>query len=903
MIHFPAILILIILMFLSIALWPADQIAAQSHTFYRIEKPEKNLIDEIERQGGIVDRYFPGDFAEVYIPPSLKEKLISRGILLKPMLKIKKPFELSDDHRIGHSYHSYEAVSFILDSLAQLYPDLCRLHSIGQTAQGRGIWAMLISNQPQMEETEPEVKLIGAMHGDEYIGQEMMLCLIDSLLSGYDQSLRLQALIDSAEIWIVPHLNYDGAALDSRFNANNIDLNRNFPDREFDLISDPAGRQPETQALMNWSAAHNFVLSANFHSGAQAVNYPWDKNLDGDGYAATPDDATFVHLALTYSKNNPPMFASARFPNGIVNGAAWYEISGGMQDWNYHWPGCLEVTVELSEDKQPDPGLLPAFWQDNRRSLLSYLEQCKTGLRGTVTDSENNQPLAAKITVLEIGKEVYADPDLGDYYRLLPAGIYGVRYEAEGYLPLTISQVVVDSGRATTLNVQLTPQTYFIFSGMIQDAKTDLPIGNARLLFIQNGLAHDSTKSIAAGNFSFPLAPGRYLLEISKDGYQSLRDSLILTGNLEWNYELQPLQLARIYGRIVLDDHSSLLNTVVYCQNQTDTIESGDQFAFANVSAGLVNIFAYKSGYKTAHLDTLVHDGDSLRLELTLFAGYNEWFCDFEADGDQFKAGGEWQRGSVESGPEKAFSGVNVWATNLAGNYERGAHLARLETPIMSIQGLIMPRLEFYHWYEIEENYDGGNIKISIDEGKSWQIIYPEGGYSIEALPSAYGNPLSSQPAFTGKSGAWKKAELDLTSFKETPFLQLRFEFGADEQKEAAGWYIDNFKLFDGNAVDVARSSNPAVDAPLQLRIYPNPANPIATLRFKTLRAEKLHLQLFNSIGQQVVNRYFTTNADEWAQWNWTGMNDQQQSVASGIYIIYLSGKQGSLFKKIIFIR
>ena len=52
-----------------------------------------------------------------------------------------------------------------------------------------------------------------------------------------------------------------------------------------------------------------------------------------------------------------------------------YVLYGGMQDWNYLNSGCLEVTIELSDTKYPNAKDLPTYWNDNKESMLSFLEQ------------------------------------------------------------------------------------------------------------------------------------------------------------------------------------------------------------------------------------------------------------------------------------------------------------------------------------------------------------------------------------------------------------------------------------------------------------------------------------------------------------------------------------------------
>jgi len=102
------------------------------------------------------------------------------------------------------------------------------------------------------------------------------------------------SLLNSTEIHLMPSVNPDGyeAAREGvcnprpnnvgRQNANNVDLNRNFPD-QFEIDpQDDAGllrnRQPETMSIMTWivDKRNPFVLSANLHGGSVVASYPYD---------------------------------------------------------------------------------------------------------------------------------------------------------------------------------------------------------------------------------------------------------------------------------------------------------------------------------------------------------------------------------------------------------------------------------------------------------------------------------------------------------------------------------------------------------------------------------------------------------------------------------------------------
>ena len=255
-----------------------------------------------------------------------------------------------------------------------------------------------------------------------------------------------------------------GLSLVNEKNANGVDLNRDFPDQFDDPINSLDGRQPETQAVMQWSWNHNFVLSANMHSGALVANYPFDGPFTGQ-YSATPDDAVFIDLSLCYSQNHSSMYNSTIFENGITNGAEWYALSGGMQDWNYVWEGDFDITLEQNNVKWPNANLLEQLWNDNKESMISYIEKIHSGLNGLVLNNNNGQPLNADIIIDGIDYNVKTDSENGDYYRLLVPGEYLVSFYSIGYIPQE-HQITINENNPTELNINLEPDPNLEFANI-----------------------------------------------------------------------------------------------------------------------------------------------------------------------------------------------------------------------------------------------------------------------------------------------------------------------------------------------------------------------------------------------------------------------------------------------------
>ncbi len=888
--------------FRSSSLLEKDQTAKKP---YILQNPTLILLKRIEESGGIVATYRRDKSALVYLYPLLAQRLQSEGLVLRQTKPMAAAVDtLSSGLQIGNRYHNYQAVIGILDSLSALYPHIMRVENIGFTEEGRSIRAVCLSDNVNEREAEPEVCYIAAMHGNEILTQELMLCFIDSLLQNYGSDERITSLLDSTQIWIIPNMNFDGSQSLSRFNANGVDLNRDFPDREYDMLSDTSGRAAETKAIMNWRAKHRFVLAANFHTGELVVNYPWDKNLPGEqGYAATPDDEVFVRLALSYSRENPMLYNNPRFDRGIVNGVLWYAIDGSMQDWAYHWHGTFETTIEISKNIMPPADSIRYYFSQNSASMLSYLEQVHSGIAGTITDVESGQSIAAEVEILGIDKIIPNNPLKGDYYRLLEPGKYDVRISAANYEAREFKDIVVDSGRVTHLDAALTQRSYFIVSGTVLDTMDNQPMEGVQVSLTRYDRIVDLDTTESDGSYALKAEKGLYELVFARKNYFKRSDSLRVEADLKRNIKLLKVIPSIVAGQVVLSDGGSPEGTVVYCQSHTDTLSENAAFRLDSLQGGQIHLFTWQQKYATSHIDTTLGNGDSLWVVITLFPGDNEFYSDFEDSDGGFKALGEWEYGEPIAGPDKAFNGAMLWGTNLDGNYYSGAHKAVLESPILFVQGMVLPQIEFYHWYDFEEKYDGGNLKISVDDGETWQLAHPSPDYPLMALSEQYGNPLGGQAAYSGQNGAWQRVSVDLTQYKNSASLLVRFEAGIDEQKEALGWYIDRFHLYDANATKMMTALREDRNSDPQLSVAPNPANPLTSVRFYLKKKQFVTLNIYNILGQKIKTLYEGEMESGWHSLIWRGRNNAGLPQSSGVYIIRLQIDKKQWKQKFILIR
>ncbi|XP_007563132.1 PREDICTED: carboxypeptidase D-like [Poecilia mexicana] len=290
----------------------------------------------------------PKTLKQLVLLSALFRLVVSQG---EDKKQLRRNTGASETIETYNQYYNYVDLTKRLQALAQSYPHIANLSSIGRSVEGRELWVMRITVEPNKDTPgKPKFKYVGNMHGDETVSRQVLVYLVEHLLAKYGEEDRITQLVNSTDIYIMPSMNPDGfekskegdceGVNDGRNNARNKDLNRSFPD-QFDgtTVSGP-DTIPEVMEVIKWIKEKKFVLSGNLHGGSVVASYPFDDSAShqqGGFYSQSADDDLFRYLALEYSRNHPvmktghpncPDSPGETFKDGITNGAKWYDVSG-----------------------------------------------------------------------------------------------------------------------------------------------------------------------------------------------------------------------------------------------------------------------------------------------------------------------------------------------------------------------------------------------------------------------------------------------------------------------------------------------------------------------------------------------------------------------------------------------
>jgi hypothetical protein len=311
------------------------------------------------------------------------------------LISIINPNSVLQDE-LSH-FTSYSELESLLQQLANRFDNIMKLYNNrGRSYEGRSLWMVKISDNPgSNEEHEPEVLFVGAHHGNELIGNEMAIHIIETFLEGFGKDPRITWMVKNHEIWVIPMPNPDGTEyslnveswrknrspnyisestpgpLDPKVypSSYGVDLNRNYdiewgdPGGSRRLVQQSgtySGPEPfsdsETPLIRDHVIAHNFTFYMDYHSGIEIILYPW-------GYKSepTPDRALFERLGEHLSEQT-----------GIdaIQGYDLYQTNGDAIDWIYTVTRTLSFTVELSDTNRPDEERVKAILENHIQSPL-----------------------------------------------------------------------------------------------------------------------------------------------------------------------------------------------------------------------------------------------------------------------------------------------------------------------------------------------------------------------------------------------------------------------------------------------------------------------------------------------------------------------------------------------------
>ena len=305
------------------------------------------------------------------------------GIIKEQMRKSKEKFGVK-----GFSYGSMagfltlDEVVGKLDTMYMNYPNIITQKvSLGKSIEGRDIWMVKISDNPNIDEDEPEVFYNALIHAREPQAMMTLLYYMYYLLENYGKDPQVTYLVNNRELYFVPVFNPDGYEYNHtiapngggmwrknrRDNGNGIygvDLNRNYGYKwgydDIGSSNDPSDQtyrgtapfsEPETEAIRQFCISHHFMTAINFHTYSDLVIFPW-------GYIPkeTPDSLIYRDFGADMTRYNHYVYGISEDIIYGVNGDADDYMYGEQMEKNK----IISMTIEVGNGSD-------GFWPPKER--------------------------------------------------------------------------------------------------------------------------------------------------------------------------------------------------------------------------------------------------------------------------------------------------------------------------------------------------------------------------------------------------------------------------------------------------------------------------------------------------------------------------------------------------------
>ena len=369
-----------------LALLNSFLVAKEIYQSIRVYHPTLETIKTIGSLGIPLDHVSgkEGIFLDLTVTESETIELISRDIELEVLIedltsyyKSRNRPATNRDFPLGSMQGNYtlDELNERFDELHGLFPNIISNRVvIGQSVEGRDIWAFKVSDNPNEDEDEPEVLYTALTHSREPLGMMNLMYFVQLLLEEYDEDSELNYLINNREIWFIPVVNPDGYVYNELIEPNGggmhrknrldtncgngdnrgVDLNRNYG---YGWGSDDTGSspnpcsatyrgesefsEPETQAVRDFIIEHQFKNVLHYHSYWNTYIHPW-----GDGSLPDePDLTTLTEIGQEMARYNG-------FTVGTGFATIGYGVNGDAVDWTYGDQDIISYVPEVGSTSQ-----------------------------------------------------------------------------------------------------------------------------------------------------------------------------------------------------------------------------------------------------------------------------------------------------------------------------------------------------------------------------------------------------------------------------------------------------------------------------------------------------------------------------------------------------------------------
>ena len=254
----------------------------------------------------------------------------------------------------NHVHMTWAALTLEVNDWADENPDIVDLTSAGKSELGRDLWVVRLSDWSMDTKPNGSAKEIiyidGGHHGNEYLGTALAWLSAKWYINGWnDGNEEAVRALQNSEIHVLIMLNPDGNDIDTRWNINQVDLNRNY-DHYWNTCpttqpGSAAFSESETEANAAYINAHvtDADLYVTMHTGVWIILYPWGK------WPEQPPD-----WELFWSIRDTVNAGISEIPIQNAN-QGLYPNCGTSRDYGYGIMGFPTFTFE-TDDEQFVPG-------------------------------------------------------------------------------------------------------------------------------------------------------------------------------------------------------------------------------------------------------------------------------------------------------------------------------------------------------------------------------------------------------------------------------------------------------------------------------------------------------------------------------------------------------------------